>query len=323
MKAIVIEKTGGPESMQYREVPDPEPGEHEVLIENQACGVNFIDVYHRIGLYPKNLPFTPGLEGSGIIRKVGPGVMQFKEGDHVAYTNVPGAYAELIKAPAGQIVQLPGKITHEIAAAVMLQGLTAHYLSKSVYPLKEGDACLIHAGAGGVGLLLIQMARLSGAFIITTVSTSEKAELASAAGAHEVVLYTEKDFGEEVKRITNGKGVNVVYDSVGKTTFLKGLDCLAPRGYMVLYGQSSGTVDPLDPAILNQKGSLFLTRPSLFHYSQGDSLNLRADDVFSWIIEEKLNVRIGQKLPLNEAAKAHELLEGRKTTGKTILLPKS
>ena len=323
MKAIVIEKPGGPESMQYREVPDPEPGEHEVLIENQACGVNFIDVYHRIGLYPKNLPFTPGLEGSGIIRKVGPGVMQFKEGDHVAYTNVPGAYAELIKAPAGQIVQLPGKITHEIAAAVMLQGLTAHYLSKSVYPLKEGDACLIHAGAGGVGLLLIQMARLSGAFIITTVSTPEKAELASAAGAHEVVLYTEKDFGEEVKRITNGKGVNVVYDSVGKTTFLKGLDCLAPRGYMVLYGQSSGTVDPLDPAILNQKGSLFLTRPSLFHYAQGDSLNLRADDVFSWIIEEKLNVRIGQTLPLSEAAKAHELLEGRKTTGKTILLPKS
>jgi NADPH:quinone reductase len=322
MEGIVIEKNGGHEVLQYRELPDPEPVDHEVLIENQAIGVNYIDIYHRTGLYPKELPFVPGLEGSGIIKKVGGKVFQWKEGDHVAYNNVVGAYASKIKAPEDKIVQLPGKITHEIAAAIMLQGLTAHYLSRSTYPLKDGDTCLILAAAGGVGLLLTQMAKICGAFVIGAVSTKEKAELCFKAGADEVILYAEQSLETEVKRITNGKGVNVIYDSVGKDTFDNSLNCLSPLGYMVLFGQSSGPVPPFDPIILNQKGSLFLTRPTLFHYiKNSQELKARADDLFCWVIEDKIKVRIDRNISLKEAAKAHQALENRETSGKVILIP--
>lgn len=322
MKAILIEQLGGPEVLQYREAADPEPGDHDVIVENQACGVNFIDIYHRTGLYPKDLPFIPGSEGSGIVTKVGKKVFQLKEGDHVAYCGVTGAYAEKIKTTEDKLVQLTSAIDHETAAAVMLQGLTAHYLMHSVYALKPGDVCLVHAAAGGVGLLLTQMAKIAGATVIGSVSTAEKANLARQAGADEAIIYSQQDFEEEVKRITSGKGVNVVYDSVGKDTFMKSLNCLRPRGLMVLFGQSSGKVPPFDPNILNQKGSLFLTRPSLGHYTADKrELKERADDVFCWIIEKKLKVRIDRVYPLSEASKAHEALEGRQTMGKVILKP--
>jgi NADPH:quinone reductase len=322
MNAIIIEKHGGAEVLQYKEVADPQPGDHEVVIENQAIGVNYIDIYHRTGLYKKDLPFVPGLEGSGIVVKVGKKVYQWKEGDHVAYNNVPGAYASLVKAPEDKVVQLPNNITHEQAAAIMLQGLTAHYLSRSTYPLKEGDTCLILAAAGGVGLILTQMAKMCGAYVIGAVSTKDKAELAYKAGADAVILYSEQDFVEEVKRITNGKGVNVVYDSVGKATFDQSLNCLMPLGYMVLFGQSSGPVPPVDPTILNVKGSLFLTRPTLFHYiSNSQKLKARADDVFCWVIENKISVRIDRTVPLKDAAKAHQALENRETSGKILLVP--
>lgn len=320
MKAILIEKTGGPEVLQYREVADPEPGDREVLVQNQAVGVNFIDIYHRTGLYPQNMPFIPGSEGSGIIVKTGKDVHQLKEGDHVAYCGVQGAYAERVVATEDKLVQLTSRIDHDMAAAVMLQGLTAHYLSHSVYPLKAGDVCLVHAAAGGVGLLLTQMAKIAGAKVIGTVSTEEKAKLAREAGADEIIRYTIQDFEEEVGRITGGKGVDVVYDSVGKDTFMKSLNCLKPRGMMALFGQSSGKVLPFDPGILNQKGSLFLTRPSLGYYTADKrELKERADDVFCWIIENKLNVRIDRSFHLSEASKAHEALEGRQTMGKVIL----
>jgi NADPH:quinone reductase len=322
MKGIIIEKTGGLDVLKCRELPDPEPGDHELIINNQAIGVNFIDVYHRTGLYKKELPFVPGLEGSGIVSKVGKKVHQWKEGDHVAYNGVPGAYAEKVKAAEDKVVQLPGKITHEKAAAIMLQGITAHYLSKSTYALKEGDTCLILAAAGGVGLILTQMAKICGAFVIGAVSTKDKADLVYKAGADAVINYAEQDWENEIKKLTNGKGVNVVYDSVGKDTFEKSLNCLSPLGYMVLFGQSSGAVPPFDPSILNQKGSLFLTRPSLFHYiSTSTELKKRADDLFSWVIEDKITVRIDRTFPLEEAAKAHEALESRTTAGKVLLLP--
>ncbi len=320
MNGIIIEKTGGAEVMQYREIPDPVPGDHEVIIDNQAIGVNFIDIYHRTGLYKKDLPFIPGMEGSGIISKVGKKVLQWKEGDHVAYNNVPGAYASKIKAADHQVVQLPGKISHDIAAAVMLQGLTAHYLTRSTYPLKEGDTCLILAAAGGVGLLMTQIAKSCGATVIGAVSTQEKADRVSEAGADHVVLYSNQEWVSKVKDLTDSKGVNVVYDSVGKDTFEHSLNCLAPLGYLVLFGQSSGPVPPFDPNILNQKGSLYLTRPSLFHYvSESHTLKSRADDIFSWIIEGKLHVHIDDRIPLKNAVAAHQKLESRQTKGKIIM----
>ncbi|GIX48268.1 MAG: alcohol dehydrogenase [Candidatus Tectimicrobiota bacterium] len=322
MKAVRIHRFGGPEVMQYEDVPTPTPGPGQVLVKLAAAGVNYIDVYQRTGLYPNPLPYTLGLEGAGTVVAVGPEVTLFKEGDRVAYTGIPGSYAEYVVAPEARLVRLPDELDFKVGAGAMLQGMTAHYLAYSTYPLKPGDTCLIHAAAGGVGLLLVQMAKQCGARVIGTVSTEEKAALAREAGADEVILYTQQDFEAEVKRLTNGKGVNVVYDSVGKTTFEKSLNCLAPLGYMVLYGQSSGPVPPFDPAILNAKGSLFLTRPSLFHYiADRASLEKRAGDVLGWIASGKLKLRMEHTFPLAEAAEAHRQLEGRRTTGKVLLLP--
>ncbi|MGK7397449.1 MAG: quinone oxidoreductase family protein [Candidatus Cyclobacteriaceae bacterium M3_2C_046] len=320
MNAIQVAQNGGIDVLQLQTLEDPQPAENEVIIENKAIGVNFIDIYHRTGLYPKNLPFIPGLEGAGVIRETGKNASNWKPGDRVAYAGITGAYAELIKAPKDRIVAIPAEVNFEIAAAVMLQGMTAHYLSRSTFVLNDQHTCLIHAAAGGVGLLLTQMAKIAGARVLGTVSTPEKASLANSAGADHVIMYTRQDFEEQVKEITKGKGLEVVYDSVGKTTFEKSLNCLAPLGYMVLFGQSSGPVPPFDPSILNQKGSLFLTRPSLFHYiNNWKKLKERSGQIFDWILNDHLQVRIGQKLGLKDAAQAHQLLEGRNTTGKTIL----
>lgn len=322
MKAIQITKHGGSEAMEYKDVPTPDPGADEVLLKLGACGVNFIDVYQRTGLYPVNLPYILGLEGAGSVEQIGNDVSSFSIGDSVAFTGAAGAYAEYVVVPAGKLVRLPQEIDFRSAAAVMLQGMTAHYLAFSTYPLKSGDTCLVHAAAGGVGLLLVQMAKQCGARVFGTVSTEEKAALARSAGADEVILYTQKDFEQDVKSLTDGKGVNVVYDSVGKDTFEKSLNCLSLQGYLVLYGQSSGPVPPFDPAILNTKGSLFLTRPSLFHYiADRASLEKRAEEVLDWVAKGQLNLRIEHVFPLAEAADAHSSLEGRKTTGKVLLIP--
>lgn len=321
MKAILIEKTGDSSQLQYKDVPEPSPKENEVLVKNQAMGINFIDVYHRTGLYPKDVPFIPGLEGAGEIVQTGKNVSEEQVGKNVAYNGVPGAYAEFTAVPADKMVTIPEGIDSKVAAAVMLQGMTAHYLHKSTFPLGPGDTCLVHAAAGGVGLLLVQMAKIAGAKVIGTVSTEEKAQIALQAGADEIIRYTEQDVVEEVYRLTKGKKCNVVYDSVGKDTFYKSMDCLAPLGYLVLFGQSSGKVEPFDPSVLNQKGSLFLTRPSLFHYVSSQlQLQQRADDIFQWILENRLKVRIDRELNLAEAKKAHDLLEQRKTMGKLILV---
>jgi NADPH2:quinone reductase len=322
MKAIRIHQFGGPEVMQYEEVPTPTPGPGQVLVQIAAAGLNYIDVYQRTGLYPNKLPYTMGLEGSGIVTALGPHVTALQEGDPVAYTGVPGAYAEYALVPADRLVRMPDGLDVKVGAAAMLQGMTAHYLAYTTYPLKPGDTCLIHAAAGGVGLLLVQMAKQCGARVFGTVSTAEKATLAREAGADEIILYTTQDFAAEVKRLTQGKGVNVVYDSVGKTTFEKSLNSLAPLGYMVLYGQASGPVAPFDPAILNAKGSLFLTRPSLFHYTADRaSLEKRAGDVLGWIAAGKLNMRMEHTFALAKTADAHRSLEGRQTTGKVLLIP--
>lgn len=322
MKAIRIHEFGGPEVMRYEEVPTPTPDNGQVLVKLAAAGLNYIDVYQRTGLYPNNLPYTLGLEGSGSVVGVGSGVSDFKEGDRVAYTGVPGAYAEYALVPADHLVMMPDGLDEKVGAAAMLQGMTAHYLAYTTYPLKAGDSCLVHAAAGGVGLLLVQMAKQCGALVIGTVSTEEKAALAQEAGADHVIRYTEQDFEQEVKRITDGKGVNVVYDSVGQTTFDKSLNALSPLGYLVLYGQASGPVAPFDPAILNNKGSLFLTRPSLFHYiADRPSLISRAGDVLGWIAAGQLKLRMEFNFPLAEAPEAHRSLEGRKTTGKVLLIP--
>ena len=287
-----------------------------------AAGVNFIDVYHRTGQYRVPLPFTPGQEAAGTVTAVGSGVTDVKAGDRVAYTNVLGAYAEFAVVPADRLVPVPSGVDTKVAAAVLLQGMTAHYLTTTVYPLRASDTCLVHAAAGGAGLLLCQIAKLRGVRVLGTVSTPEKAALARAAGADDVILYTEQDFAVEVKRLTGGKGVQVVYDSVGKTTFDKSLNVLAPRGMMVLFGQSSGAVAPLDPQILNQKGSLVLTRPSLGHFiATRAELLARAGEVLAWVGSGKLSVRIGLELPLEQAAEAHRRLESRSTTGKVLLLP--
>jgi NADPH2:quinone reductase len=322
MKAVRIHEFGGPEVMRYEDVPTPTPGPGQVLVRLAAAGLNYIDVYQRTGLYPNKLPYTLGLEGSGTVADLGPNVSGFKEGDAVAYTGVPGSYAEAVLVPAVSLVRMPGNVDVKVGAAAMLQGMTAHYLAYTTYPLKSGDACLVHAAAGGVGLLLVQMAKQCGARVFGTVSTQEKAALAREAGADAVILYTQQDFEAEVKRLTDGKGVQVVYDSVGKDTFDKSLNCLAPLGYMVLYGQSSGSVPPFDPAILNAKGSLFLTRPSLFHYTADRaSLEKRAGEVLGWVASGQLKLRMEHTFPLAKVAEAHQSLEGRKTTGKVLLIP--
>jgi NADPH:quinone reductase len=322
MKAIRVSHTGGPEVLQLEDVPDPSPGSGEAVVRLEAIGVNFVEIYHRRGLYSSQLPFTPGTEGAGTVVSVGRDVTGLRPGDRVASVNLLGSYAELARAPADRLVLLPETVDTRTAAAAMLQGLTAHYLATSTYPLKSGDWCLIHAAAGGVGLLLCQIARDRGARIIGTVSTPEKAELARAAGADEVVRYTQQDFVSEARRITSGRGVSVVYDSVGKTTFEGSLDSLAPRGMLVLFGQSSGPVPPVDPQLLNSKGSLFLTRPTVAHYSATkEELGARASDLFQWVMTGALKVRVDRTFPLAQATEAHRALEGRGTTGKVLLIP--
>lgn len=322
MKAVCIHQFGGPEVLQYEEVPIPSPGPGQVLVKLAAAGLNYSDVHQRTGHFPNKLPYTMGREGSGTVEAVGPQVTSFKAGEPVAYTGVPGAYAEYALVPAERLVRMPAGLDVKVGAAAMLQGMTAHYLAYTTYPLKPGDSCLIHAAAGGVGLLLVQMAKECGARVFGTVSTEEKAALAREAGADEAILYTKQDFETEVKRLTNGQGINVVYDSVGKTTFEKSLNCLKPLGYMVLYGGSSGPVAPFDPAILSAKGSLFFTCPSLPHYiADRTSLEKRAGDVLGWIASGKLNIRTEITFPLADVAQAHRSLEGRKTTGKVLLIP--
>jgi NADPH2:quinone reductase len=321
MKAIRIHSTGGPDALRLDEVPRPSPGPGQVLVQVAAAGVNYIDTYHRAGLYALPLPATLGQEGAGTVAAAGPGVSGFQAGDRVAWTGVQGSYAELVVAPADRLVPVPPALSLEPAAAAMLQGMTAHYLACTTYPLRPGDTCLVHAAAGGVGLALVQIAKLRGARVIGTVSTEAKADLARKAGADHLILYEREDFAAEVKRLTEGRGVPVVYDSVGRTTFDRSLDCLARRGLLVLFGQSSGPVKPLDPQILNQKGSLFLTRPTLAHYiATRDELVARATDVFGWMMGGKLDIRIHARYPLQRAADAHRDLESRKTAGKLLLV---
>ena len=323
MKAIRVHEYGGPEVLSYEDVPIPEPGPGEARVRLAASGVNFIDVYRRTGAYPGDLPFILGMEGAGEVEEVGEGVEEISPGDYVAFAGVPGTYAEYIVAPAERLVPFNVTLVEaRVAAAVMLQGMTAHYLTHSTFPIEEGQSVLLHAAAGGVGLLLVQMAKMRGATVIGTVGTEEKASLAKDAGADEVILYTEQDFVEETERITGGEGVDVVYDSVGKDTFDKGLDCLKARGYMVLFGQSSGPVPPFDLQVLNQKGGLYVTRPALAQYTATrEELLWRAESLFSWIGQDNLSVRIGGTYRLSEADQAHRDLEGRKTTGKLILIP--
>ena len=322
MKAIRVHTPGGPEALRLEDVPEPQPGPGEVLVRMEATGVNFIEVYQRKGQYPLQTPFTPGGEGAGTVVAVGEGVTTLRVGERVASETLTGAYAELAKTRAERLVRLPDDVEGRVAAAVMLQGITAHYLTTSTYPIHRGDRCLIHAAAGGVGLLLCQIAKRRGGWVVGTTSTPEKAKLARDAGADEVILYTEQDFVAEVKRLTNGKGLQVVYDSVGKTTFDRSLDCLVPRGMMVLFGQSSGPVPPLDPQVLNRKGSLFLTRPTIAHYvASPEELNARASELLSWVEEGWLRVHIDRTFPLGEAAQAHTALESRQTVGKLLLVP--
>jgi NADPH2:quinone reductase len=322
MKHIQITHCGGPEELRVAESPVPTPGAGQALVKIAASGVNFIDVYFRCGLYKADLPFTPGSEGAGVVEAVGAGVTEVKPGDRVAYAMARGSYAEYALVPAAQLVPLPDSVSFETAAAAMLQGMTAHYLTHSTFPLKAGDKCLVHAAAGGAGRLIVQMAKMLGATVYGTAGTDAKAEIAREAGADEVIVYTREDFAVEVKRFTNGKGVDVIYDSVGASTFLKGLDLLRPRGMMALFGQSSGTVDPIDPNILNPKGSLFLTRPSLAHHVMTrEELLWRSGDVLNWIGSGKLKLLIDKTYPLSDAARAHRDLEGRKSIGKLLIVP--
>lgn len=322
MKLIQVAQTGGPEQLHYVDAAQPAMGPKQALVKIAAAGVNFIDVYHRTGLYKLDLPFTPGMEASGTVEAVGTEVSNVKAGDRVAYAMNRGSYAEYAAVPAQILVKIPDNVSFETAAAVMLQGMTAHYLTHSTFPLKAGDTCLIHAAAGGVGRLAVQMAKMLGARVIGTAGNPDKVALARSAGADEVINYSETDFLPEVKRLTGGRGVDVIYDSVGVSTFLKGLDCIRPRGMMVLFGQSSGPVAPIDPNILNPKGSLFLTRPNLApHCATPEELHWRAGDVLSWIGSGKLELRIDRTFPLAQAAQAHTDLEGRKTAGKVLLIP--
>jgi NADPH2:quinone reductase len=322
MKAIRVNTPGGPEVLRYEDVADPTPKAGEAAVKVDAAGINYVDVYQRSGQYKLNLPLTLGLEAGGTVTAVGPNVTEVKVGDKVAYAGVAGAYAQYAVVPAARLVTLPTGLSTRQGAAAMLQGLTAHYLACSTYPLKSGDTCLVHAAAGGVGLLLCQIAKMRGARVIGTVSTDDKAKLAREAGASDVILYTKQDFEAEVKRLTDGKGLQVVYDSVGQTTFDKGFNCLAPRGMMALYGQSSGPIGPFDLGVLNAKGSLFVTRPSLNHHiiTRADLLE-RSNELLGWIRDGKLKLRTESEFPLKDAADAHRALEGRKTTGKVLLIP--
>jgi NADPH2:quinone reductase len=321
MKSIQVKEYGGPEKMELVETPKPQPGPKQALVRIVASGVNFIDVYFRIGHYKSDLPVTLGSEAAGTVEAVGPDVTDVAPGDRVAYAMARGSYAEYAVVPSAQLVKIPDHVDFQTAAAAMLQGMTAHYLTHSTYPLKSGETCLVHAAAGGTGGLIVQMAKMLGARVFGTVSTEEKAAIARDHGVDEVIRYTQQDFEAEVKRLTNGRGVDVVYDSVGKTTFDKSLNCLRPRGLMALFGQSSGAVPPFDPLILNVKGSLFLTRPTLAHHAATrEELMWRAGDVLNWIAAGKLKLRIDRTYPLAEAAAAHRDLEGRHTSGKLLLI---
>ena len=322
MKAIQVRNVGGPEALELVEVPEPQPKENEALIEIKAIGVNFIDVYFREGRYPAPLPFIDGQEAAGVVKSVGGGVKSVRPGDRVAYTGVLGSYAELACVPAERLVVIPERLDFDHAAGAMLQGMTAHYLCHDTYPLRRGETALVHAAAGGVGLLLVQMAKALGARVIGTAGSEEKAALAREAGADEVILYATQDFEAETKRLTGGRGVDVVYDGVGKSTFDRDLEVLRPRGYLVLFGGASGAVPPFDLINLSRKGSLFLTRPTLVHYiASRDELLARANSVLGMIAAGTLKVRISTTYPLSEAPQAHRDLEGRKTTGKVLLIP--
>jgi NADPH:quinone reductase len=322
MQAVRVYELGDAKNLTYEDAPVPEPKAGEVRVKVRAIGLNFTEIYQRKGWYPGQLPFTPGGEFAGTIDALGQGVTGFQVGDRVATASGSGAYAEYAIAPAAKLVYVPPAISLEMAAAVLLQGMTAHYLAMSTYPLKPGDTALVHAAASGVGQILVQIARKCGARVVATASTAEKLQIARELGAKELINYTTEDFETEVKRLTEGKGVEVVYDGVGKATFLKGLNCLKPRGYMVLYGQASGPVEPINPQILNQKGALFLTRPTLGYYIQTpDELNKRAGDLFDWMASGELRVRIDQKFSLKEAAAAQEYMENRSTKGKVLIMP--
>lgn len=322
MKAVRVQQFGGLEALKVEEVSVPDPGEGEARVKIEAIGVNFLDIYQRIGRYQGSPPFTLGQEAAGIVDAVGPTVTDIKAGDRVAYASVQGSYAEYAIVPAWRLVPIPAGVDVGQATAAMVQGMTAHYLALSTYPLKQGETALVHAAGGGTGQLLVQVAKRRGARVIGTASTEEKAALAREAGADEVILYTQADFEAEVKRLTNSVGVEVVYDSVGKDTFDKSLNCLKRRGTMVLYGASSGAVSPIDPQILNAKGSLYLTRPYIGHYTADRAELLgRANDVFNWIAMGELKVRIDKIFPLAEAAEAHRYLEGRQSKGKVLLIP--
>ena len=324
MKAIQVKETGGPEKMLLADIPTPQPGPKEALVKVAASGVNFIDVYFRMGLYKADLPVTLGNEAAGVVEAVGAEVTEVRPGDRVAYAMARGSYAEYAVVPAWQLVKVPDHMDLNSAAAAMLQGMTAHYLTHSTFPLKAGQSCLVHAAAGGAGRLIVQMAKMRGARVLGTTSTEAKAALAREAGIDEVIFYTRQDFEAEVKRLTSGNGVDVVYDSVGAPTYMQGLNCLRPRGMMVLFGQSGGKVPPLDPTILNTKGSLFLTRPSLAHYcGNREELLWRAGDVLQWVASGKLKLAIDRIYPLSQAAQAHRDLESRATAGKLLLVPES
>jgi NADPH2:quinone reductase len=323
MRAAVVEQTGGPEAIQIVEVDDPTAGEGELLIEVAAAGVNYIDTYHRSGLYAQSTPFRLGVEGAGRVRAVGAGVSEFAEGDRVAWWQTPGSYAELAAVSAANAVRVPDEVSDEQAAGALLQGMTAHFLVTSTYPVGGGDAVLVHAAAGGVGLLLTQLAAERGAQVIGTVSTAAKAQLARDAGATEVIRYDQvEELAAEVRRLTGGQGVAVVYDGVGKTTFDASLASLRSRGMLVLFGAASGPVPPVDPQRLNSGGSLFLTRPSLYHYAATRrELEYHSGEVFAAVADGTLDIRIGQRYPLADAARAHEDLQSRRTTGKLLLIP--
>jgi NADPH2:quinone reductase len=322
MKAIQVRNVGGPEALELLDVPMPEPKANEALVAIKAMGVNFIDCYFREGRYPAQTPFTVGQEAAGVVEKIGSDVKTVKAGDRVAYCGTLGAYAEYAAVDAAKLVVIPDGVTFEQAAAAMLQGMTAHYLCHDTFPLKRGDTALVHAAAGGVGLLLVQMAHAIGARVIGTAGSEEKAQLAREAGADDVILYTKDDFEAETKRLTNGRGVDVVYDGVGRTTFDKDLEVLRPRGYLVLFGGSSGAVPSFEPIVLSRKGSLFLTRPTLMHYiATREELTMRAGAVLEAVASGALKLRISKTYPLADAAQAHRDLEGRRTTGKLLLSP--
>ena len=324
MKAIQVKETGGPEQLQLVDIPKPQPGPKDALVKIAASGVNFIDVYFRIGLYKVDLPAVLGMEAAGIVEAVGKEVTEVRPGDRVAYATARGSYAEYAVVPAWQLVKIPDGIGLNSAAAAILQGMTAHYLTHSTFQLKSVDTCLVHAAAGGTGRLIVQMAKMLGARVLGTTSTEAKAEIALQAGIDEIIFYTKQDFEAEVKRLTNGRGVDVIYDSVGAPTYMQGLNCLRPRGMMVLFGQSGGKVPPIDPTLLNTKGALFLTRPTLMHYcANREELLWRAGDVLQWIASGKLKLAIDRTYPLAQVAQAHRDLESRATAGKILLISES